>query len=60
MAADRDSDARRAAAVRDLARSGELDARIELVGYDPSWPARFAAEAECLAGLLPGITWHHI
>jgi GrpB-like predicted nucleotidyltransferase (UPF0157 family) len=41
----RDSDARRAAAARDLARSGEHDARIELVAYDPSWPARFAAEA---------------
>jgi GrpB-like predicted nucleotidyltransferase (UPF0157 family) len=60
MATDRDTDARRAAAVRDLARSGELDARIELVAYDPSWPARFAAEAERLGGLLPGITWHHI
>jgi GrpB-like predicted nucleotidyltransferase (UPF0157 family) len=60
VASHRDSDARRAAAARDLARSGGCDARIELVEYDPSWPARFAAEAERLAGLLPGIAWHHI
>ena len=59
MASDRNAEKRRAAA-RDLASTGEIDARIALVAYDPSWPGRFTAEAARLADLLPGLTWHHI
>jgi GrpB-like predicted nucleotidyltransferase (UPF0157 family) len=57
---DRDVDTRRAAAARDLADSGELNARIELVEYDVAWPARFNAEATRLARILPTLRWHHI
>jgi len=57
---DRDVEARRAAAARDLADSGELNARIELVEYDVAWPDRFNAEATRLARILPTLRWHHI
>jgi GrpB-like predicted nucleotidyltransferase (UPF0157 family) len=57
---DRDVDARRAAAARDLADCGELNARIELVEYDPAWPTGFSAEAARLARILPTLRWHHI
>lgn len=40
--------------------SGHRDARIELVEYDASWPASFAAEVARLARILPTVTWHHI
>jgi GrpB-like predicted nucleotidyltransferase (UPF0157 family) len=50
----------RAAGEVDLARSGDRDARIEIVEYDASWPDRFRAEAERLAGVVPGLSWHHI
>jgi len=60
VAADRNSGKRRAAAARDLASSGHRDARIELVEYDVSWPARFAAEVLRLARIVPAVTWHHI
>ena len=60
MPSERDSGQRRAAVARDLARAGGRDVRIELVEYDRSWPARFAAEAARLADAAPGLTWHHI
>lgn len=50
----------RQAAARDLARVGGEDAPIELVEYDPAWPARFHAERERLLPLLPGANIHHI
>lgn len=59
MAASAD-DARREAAEADLARSGERDAPVEVVDYDPGWPARFEAEAARLAELVPGLELHHI
>jgi GrpB-like predicted nucleotidyltransferase (UPF0157 family) len=34
--------------------------RIELVDPDPTWPARFRAEAARLAGVVPGLELHHI
>jgi GrpB-like predicted nucleotidyltransferase (UPF0157 family) len=57
---DRDVQTRRAATARDLADSGENNARIELVEYDSAWPARFDAEATRLARILPTLRWHHI
>ena len=51
MTADRTSGERRAAGARDLARSGERDARIELVEYDPS--ADHAALKRELARRMP-------
>lgn len=51
---------RKAAGEIDLARSGGLDARIEIVEYDASWPDRFRAEAGRLAGIVPLLIWHHI
>jgi GrpB-like predicted nucleotidyltransferase (UPF0157 family) len=50
----------REAAARDLARTGGQDAPIEIVEYDPAWPARFASERERLLRLLPGAEIHHI
>lgn len=50
----------RAAAARDLARAGTTNARVEIVDYDPMWPARFDAERERLARHLPGAEIHHI
>ena len=50
----------REAAARDLARAGGQDAPIEIVEYDPAWPARFASERERLLWLLAGAELHHI
>jgi GrpB-like predicted nucleotidyltransferase (UPF0157 family) len=50
----------RRAATRDLARAGGRDGPIEIVEYDPAWPARFDAERERLLPLLPGAEIHHI
>jgi GrpB-like predicted nucleotidyltransferase (UPF0157 family) len=52
--------ARRAASALDLARCGGRDARIEVVEYDASWPARFSAEAARLAEIVPALRLHHI
>lgn len=50
----------KAAGEVDLVRSGGRNARIEIVEYDVSWPDRFRAEAERLAGVVPVLIWHHI
>ena len=60
MTVDRGAPRRRAAAVRDLAASGQDDAVVTIVDYDPAWPARFAQEHERLSTLLPGAEIHHI
>jgi GrpB-like predicted nucleotidyltransferase (UPF0157 family) len=39
---------------------GAGDGPIEIVEYDPSWPAAYDAECERLAPLLPGVRIHHI
>jgi GrpB-like predicted nucleotidyltransferase (UPF0157 family) len=58
------ADNRRAAAERDLAdlaRAGIRDGRVELVEYDPAWPALYESERERLEPLLPGsLEIHHI
>jgi GrpB-like predicted nucleotidyltransferase (UPF0157 family) len=36
------------------------NAPIEIVEYDPSWPARFEEERERLGPLLPGAEIHHM
>jgi GrpB-like predicted nucleotidyltransferase (UPF0157 family) len=51
---------RRDAAAPNRARTGAGDGPIEIVEYDPSWPASFIAESERLAPLLPGVRIHHI
>jgi GrpB-like predicted nucleotidyltransferase (UPF0157 family) len=43
-----------------LARIGAADGPIEIVEYDPSWPASYAAECERLTPLLPAVRMHHI
>jgi GrpB-like predicted nucleotidyltransferase (UPF0157 family) len=48
------------AAARDLALTGAGAGPIEIVDYDPSWPAFYIAECERLAPLLPGLRIHHI
>lgn len=53
------SSKRRRAATEDLARAGGDDARVEIVDYDPNWPAVFEAERERLAPLLEGVEIHH-
>jgi GrpB-like predicted nucleotidyltransferase (UPF0157 family) len=51
---------RRDAAHRDLARVGLRDAMVEVVEYDPGWPAAYAAERERLAPLLgEEVELHH-
>jgi GrpB-like predicted nucleotidyltransferase (UPF0157 family) len=50
---------RRRAAAEDLARAGIRDAPVEIVEYDPAWPARYAAERERLTPLLAGAEIHH-
>jgi GrpB-like predicted nucleotidyltransferase (UPF0157 family) len=51
---------RRRAAAEDLARAGGHNAPVEIVEYDPAWPAAYAAERERLAPLLPaGVELHH-
>jgi GrpB-like predicted nucleotidyltransferase (UPF0157 family) len=48
------------AALEDLARAGGRNAPVEIVAYDPAWPAAYAAERERLAPLLPaGVQLHH-
>jgi GrpB-like predicted nucleotidyltransferase (UPF0157 family) len=50
----------RIAAAEDLARAGGRNAPVEIVEYDPSWPAAFEIERERLAPLLPaGLQLHH-
>ena len=50
----------RSAAAKDLARTGGRDAEVEIVEYDPSWPAAYRAERERLAPLLPAeVQLHH-
>ena len=43
-----------------LALKGAGDGPIEIVEYEPSWPAFYIAERERLASLLPGLRIHHI
>jgi GrpB-like predicted nucleotidyltransferase (UPF0157 family) len=43
-----------------LARGGAGDGPIEIVEYDPSWPASYVAERERLASLFPGVSIRHI
>lgn len=54
------ADRRRNAALEDLARAGVRDMRVELVEYDPAWPAAFETERARLAPLLEGAEIHHI
>jgi GrpB-like predicted nucleotidyltransferase (UPF0157 family) len=50
----------RSAALEDLARAGGHNAPVEIVEYNPAWPAAYAAERERLAPLLPaGVQLHH-
>lgn len=50
----------RSVALADLARAGGRNAPVEIVEYDPAWPAAYAAERERLAPLLPaGVQLHH-
>jgi len=51
---------RRGVAARDLMPIGVGDGPIEIVEYDPSWPAFYVAECERLAPLLRGVRIHHI
>jgi len=39
---------------------GADEGPIEIVAYDPSWPALYVAERERLSVALPGIPIHHI
>lgn len=55
----RNSDERRYASALDLARSGDRDAPIQIVDYDPSWPARFNSEVARLAAVV-ALKLHHI
>ena len=50
---------RRTAAAEDLARAGGRDAPVEIVAYDPAWPAAFETERKRLAPLLAGVEIHH-
>ena len=43
-----------------LTRLGADDGPIEIVEYDPGWPALYVTERERLSSLLPGISIHHI
>jgi GrpB-like predicted nucleotidyltransferase (UPF0157 family) len=47
-------------ATGDLAPKGAGDGPIEIVEYDPSWPACYIAESERLAPLLPDLRIDHI
>jgi GrpB-like predicted nucleotidyltransferase (UPF0157 family) len=44
----------------DLARAGEADSPVQVVDYDPAWPASFEAEHRRLAPLLGDADIHHI
>jgi GrpB-like predicted nucleotidyltransferase (UPF0157 family) len=51
---------RRSAASEDLARVDIKDAPVEIVEYDPAWPAAYTAERERLAPLFAdGVELHH-
>jgi GrpB-like predicted nucleotidyltransferase (UPF0157 family) len=50
----------RGGATSHSARLGAGDGPIEIVEYDPSWPAAYDAERERLASLVPGVRIHHI
>ncbi|MGA2164293.1 MAG: GrpB family protein [Solirubrobacteraceae bacterium] len=51
---------RRNAAAEDLAHAGGRNAEVEIVEYNPAWPAAYQAERERLAPLLPpGVQLHH-
>jgi GrpB-like predicted nucleotidyltransferase (UPF0157 family) len=50
----------REVAAQGLAPTGAGDGPIEIVEYDPRWPACYIAERERLARLLPGARIHHI
>ena len=50
---------RRDAAAEDLARAGGRSAEVQIVEYDPAWPAAYRAERERLAPLLAGAELHH-
>jgi GrpB-like predicted nucleotidyltransferase (UPF0157 family) len=56
----RSSAARRDAAATDLAAVSGRDALIEIVPYDPGWPARFDTEAERLQRYVPELAFHHV
>jgi len=50
----------RSAALEDLALASGRNAPVEIIEYDPAWPAAYAAERERLAPLLPaGVQLHH-
>ncbi len=51
---------RRGAGAHDPARIGAGDGPIEIVEYEPSWPAFYVAECERLAPLLPDVRIYHI
>jgi GrpB-like predicted nucleotidyltransferase (UPF0157 family) len=50
----------RGVARRDLVPHGAGDGPIEIVKYNPAWPAFYFAERERLTPLLPGLGIHHI
>lgn len=50
---------RASAAAEDLARAGVRDAPVEIVAYNPAWPALYATERERLMPLLAGAEIHH-
>jgi GrpB-like predicted nucleotidyltransferase (UPF0157 family) len=52
--------ARPPSAFRRVVPLGADDGPIEIVEYDPSWPACYVKERERLAPLLPGVHLHHI
>jgi GrpB-like predicted nucleotidyltransferase (UPF0157 family)/ribosomal protein S18 acetylase RimI-like enzyme len=56
----REIDRRAAAAEEDLTRAGVRDGLVELVEYDPGWPALYEAERERLEPLLEALEIHHI
>jgi GrpB-like predicted nucleotidyltransferase (UPF0157 family) len=60
VSTERNSAERRAAGARDLARSRDRDAPIQIVDYDEAWPERFLLEQSRLVRLVPGIDLHHI
>src|SRR5271168_822867 len=49
----------RMAAAEDLKRAGGRNAPVEIVDYDPAWPATFEAERKRLAPLFEGVDIHH-
>jgi GrpB-like predicted nucleotidyltransferase (UPF0157 family) len=52
---------RQTAAAADLARVGEANAPVQIIDYDPAWPASFEAERKRLTPLLGGhVDIHHI